>query len=1041
MGKGGPKPAAAAAPRRPAPELEIVFSDRAAAGLPRKGDAQYSYNTAAAVADGSDDEGGPVVYRLELMRPYRLALRTRDGAQRAAWAGAALGVRLLYGDDLSAVCTVGKQEPAPLLLFATGEDRPGEPAEQALLEVDPRGLTAPAFGIFADTARHQGRPFLLLVEGAPPPPPPQEPGSAHAVASGEQVVWRIHCRTGLGPPPKRPASSRASLFKRRRSLEAAAAKIKTEPAGEGGAAPARSGGGGTLKARRPRAGAESAEGASPGAGSSPSVSPTGTLREPEREPGAGQRAAAPRADFPDVVQAFHTDPEKASTPYNVELLLHAVDMLGIDEQPPSPSGSSSAVQLAAQMYMAAAAAAAAGAGAGGGGGAAGTALCTYAFDETVQRLESLVGERPGEVFWGGQAAATPVHSSIGGGSPRGFEFSGPGPPAPAPLPGAPGRAFAYGNAPQQTAASHSWAAVPVAFATGSGPPALPFRHASEAERAAAVRRVEAALQHVRRVAAQCGIAHPSYERERLPRGRGRPSSHVHPAAGAADFTTPRTAASPALQDACTRLAAALEGPQLFDTALFRSFGGRFRLRQMLADLRLSGSADLTLGVLHRWHAHVRPDEALCAYREGALLVAEAAWDLIAVVTGPLSLAAPDLFAVDRPFLFVLLDRADLALRAHAGPAGGDPELRARALAARAREHFHYDEAPTALELYFEAWAALLRGGHSPSRAESRVLRELVDVLSRVPGRADLAAHLAGKLYWVEGGDDDEDAAHRALVLHTMGIVAHGAGQTRRAKELLEASLAGLAHLPPEYRLYSSRVHVSLLATLTASWDVRAALPVLSGRRTIEGALHLGDPSAPEWDGYHAMRVYAVHVFVAGQQPVGYRRMTAEGLARIMRASLGIVERYEAGTPLHAHLLCLAGDVFALCGHPARALAAYEDAAARYGALPQYFPPSTPRLRALRDAILRTRHALAASSSPGPAPAPAAAPVGFSVPGAPAAFGALPGAHAGFGPPPGAAVAPHAHAHVHVHGQNLPSRRSSRGVGAAPAPGLDLENPL
>eukprot|EP00741_Cyanophora_paradoxa_P005109 tig00000857_g4951.t1 len=279
------------------------------------------------------------------------------------------------------------------------------------------------------------------------------------------------------------------------------------------------------------------------------------------------------------------------------------------------------------------------------------------------------------------------------------------------------------------------------------------------------------------------------------------------AAGVGHFLALPPAPPRAVVDACVDLAAALSSPAFFETQLFTTRDGRYRTRQLIDDLRLSGSSELVDGLLASWRQTLLsvPVESLALASDAAAL-AQHVWNAIEVIAGhPHTMKTVDLVPVDREFIFSLLEKVDQVL---AGHRGADPVLHVGALTRRAWLMFQYGDVEQALECYFTAWSEVIRCRLAPSRLEIQVLCELIEILLLVPSKWELADHLCSKVYWFATGDV-EDKYLEAYASRTMGMVAMAFGRWKAAKHHLGRSAELVELLPVGYRLYAERLYKNL----------------------------------------------------------------------------------------------------------------------------------------------------------------------------------------------------------------------------------------
>eukprot|EP00741_Cyanophora_paradoxa_P012327 tig00000169_g11912.t1 len=450
----------------------------------------------------------------------------------------------------------------------------------------------------------------------------------------------------------------------------------------------------------------------------------------------------------------------------------------------------------------------------------------------------------------------------------------------------------------------------------------PFRHPDEASRAAALMLLDAAHAAVRAAAAAAGVRHPV----------------------AGDAARPRESSAPArTSPTSARRRRPRRRPSALRHGPLPHREGRFRARAALEDLRLSGGAGGVERVLGAWwEALSFGPPASWAAREDALLRAEHVWNALDVVAGPArSFRAWDLVPCDRFVVFSLLDRVDLFLAPHA-PA--DPALRARAALRRARALDEWEDVGQSLELYFEAWSALIRGGLSPSPLEAELLAQLVEALLRDPAKWDLAGHFCGRLYWFTGGAEEQRGEAEALL--ALALEASLRGRSRAARRLAGRAAALLEPLSAGHRPLAETAY--RLAGL-ASYHLRDLPAVFRYARLSLGRLcELHGYSYQEFD----IWAYSMRTVIAitssqhrpGQMQRAYTMDdfmgTQQWVLRVMGA-VGLCPQPQRSFVV-AHQLFQLGAGYAFAGEPRRALDCLARAKAHYDAYPAYFPTQLAR---------------------------------------------------------------------------------------------------
>eukprot|EP00741_Cyanophora_paradoxa_P011948 tig00020572_g11545.t1 len=553
-------------------------------------------------------------------------------------------------------------------------------------------------------------------------------------------------------------------------------------------------------------------------------------------------------------------------------------------------------------------------------------------------------------------------------------------------------ASASASAPASASAAASSASSAAGGATSSTktpdapaprpPPRLgpSYRHADAEARDVALAGVYAAEAAATAAAKAAGLSHPASADDIAGCRAGRAEQWAR------------------LQSGLRGLAWALAGAEVLDTDLFRTRDGTLEARRALEDLRLSGSQELMDMVLDTWRLHILrvPDELT---KEDAVLLAEHAWGLLQIVCGWDPGADWTLLPVNRDYVLTLLEKVERVLAPYVEESGpdADPALFARTAAARARALEQIGDGEAAAAGYFEAWAALMRAGLAPSRREAAVLQPLVDLLLRMPARADLGAQLCDRLYWFE--ESDEDRYGQSLALQTLAARHQLRGQLTEAANLLTEALGLVAPLSPGYRTHAWQLHQSLMAISLQRLDLPAAY-----RHAKRGYALLAEsalPSAPDADStFAATRRARGNVGSApggGVTPKGPNPATPAAIAgsdsaspeppppgpvvetvqNVVRVLFLLGSETQRAAPLiEGHSLYQAGLAEMAAGAHRRALESLERAArALYRRFPAYFPPQSPRVRQLNMAIGECRarlypgKALAASAAGGAGPEP------------------------------------------------------------------------
>eukprot|EP00741_Cyanophora_paradoxa_P003777 tig00000093_g3671.t1 len=538
----------------------------------------------------------------------------------------------------------------------------------------------------------------------------------------------------------------------------------------------------------------------------------------------------------------------------------------------------------------------------------------------------------------------------------------------------------------------------------------PYRHASPAAQEAAEWHLADLAAAVAAAAAAAGVAHPvPAETERARR------EAQCPAWATLRFACFQLAQALAAPPSSTRSSSArTKVPAPARAARWGAAGrgrrggpgaaGRYRARVMLEDVRLAGGSALAEGVLAAWRARLAPAPGPRPWppdfhaREDAELFAEHAWHALDVVAGFNSFISWDLLPVDRDYVFALLEGAERAIRGHAAPeaAAGCPLLYSRALVRRARaleqarppppRHAsrtlrrraadaaaaaQFRETGAATELYFRAWTLLQRAGHSPSRLEAHLLRELVDILLRVPvaSKLEMAARLAQRIYWF--CETEDDRYQHALCLQTLALEQQMRGQYRSARAALRQALELLGPLPPGYRLHEHRLHMALVGTSMHLLDIPAM--IRHARETLARARALCT-SWNECDVTYPIAARALAFIACKYKPADWVKPPDIGSAiATMRCFVFLLQQLEegagpAGPCMRAHALHHLALMHQYVGETQRALACFERAAAHYAEYPAYFPPTLPRVRKLHAAAAACRAALATGGSAGTSPA-------------------------------------------------------------------------
>eukprot|EP00741_Cyanophora_paradoxa_P019971 tig00021179_g19275.t1 len=432
-------------------------------------------------------------------------------------------------------------------------------------------------------------------------------------------------------------------------------------------------------------------------------------------------------------------------------------------------------------------------------------------------------------------------------------------------------------------------------------------------------------------------------------------------------------------------------PALFDTPLFTTRDGRYRTRQLIDELRLSGTSELVDGVLSSWRQALLRVSVESFLARDAAAVAQHIWNAIEVVVGhPHSIKTVDLVPVDREYIFSLLNKVDQVLAEHragtrsctCGPSRAAPGSwpstatwnrrsstvrppRRAATGARARATPKLSSRlPPGAD--FSAWSDVIRHGLALSRLEIQLLCELVEI------SWELADHICGKVYWFSSGDA-EDQYLEAYASRTMGMVAMAFGRWKAAKHHLGRSVELVELLPVGYRLYAERVYKNLghlayhtgdiVTCLRYCRKMNDALSRYAGLAwnevDLEGTLVAGPTGGGAGRGglqfSYSLRA-AKAICDSDLRPGRMKRSyTMADFAKTLRWTTVLTSCAGGGSgPYHqvtnAHNTYQLGLTTACLGDWRAALDHFEEAERFYSLHPAYFPPHLGRCRDVSEAI-------------------------------------------------------------------------------------------
>eukprot|EP00741_Cyanophora_paradoxa_P000899 tig00000448_g868.t1 len=284
----------------------------------------------------------------------------------------------------------------------------------------------------------------------------------------------------------------------------------------------------------------------------------------------------------------------------------------------------------------------------------------------------------------------------------------------------------------------------------------------------------------------------------------------------------------------------------------------------------------------------------------------------------------------------------------------------------------FGESHSAIEAYFEAWAVLQRAGHSPSRLEAHLLRELADIHIRHPARLQLGFHLCSRMYWYT--ESEEDLFQEALCLLTSGQAAALRGDFRMAKAHLRRCMEMLSSMSPGYRVLYPRVAGLLLLASLHTFDIPTALS--SANRAFSVSAAMFGFGLPEHDVTSATRDRVrAHVEARVPFPGETEPPSPQDFVRLHRFSVFLLSKLSPRARrmqgvMVGHMLYQLGQGYLHIGEWRKALGCFEKAReGLYSRYPAYFPPTGGRVRELAASMERCRAALAAQ---GPEPAPRSA---------------------------------------------------------------------